>query len=504
MNSAGVKSSFKAYDIRGRVPDELDAELCRDLGRALAAEFAPASACVSASIPDSTSACASASVPKKFRAVIGRDVRPSGLELGRAISRSLAEAGIEVVDIGVCGTEEIYFATGRHGFDLGIMLTASHNPAEYNGIKLVRAGAVPISGDSGLFALRDRILLQNFTPAVPVIAASSTASTPPTPSTASLFTASSKEGFAASRAEYVSFLLARLSAKARKSKLKLVMNPGNGCASYVLREIAPHLAAECLWLHDEPDGSFPNGVPNPLLPERRADTARAVLESGADLGLAWDGDFDRCFFYDGQGVFVESYYLIGLLAEYALREHPGGAVLHDTRLYWNTVERVRRAGGRPVMSKTGHAFMKESMRRENAVYGGEMSAHHYFRDFYFCDSGMLPWILLLNILADSGKTLAELVAESIKAFPCSGEINFRVADAPAAVRMIQERFAAEIKTIDHMDGLSADCGNWRFNLRSSNTEPLLRLNVESRGDTGLMQDRTANISEVLKTECGAN
>lgn len=462
MNAQGIRACFKAYDIRGKVPDELDAELCAALGQALPAQF-----------------------DLSGGVVVGRDVRPSGVELINSLSDSLRDAGVDVTDIGVCGTEEIYFAAARHGFSLGVMLTASHNPPEYNGLKMVLADAVPLSGDSGLFALRDRILESDFT-------------TRKTGRKGALRHASYRE-------EYIDFLLSCLDERAREHPLKIVMNPGNGCAGLVLDELLPQLCGDFIIINSQPDGSFPNGVPNPLLPERRADTAKAVRKAEADLGLAWDGDFDRCFFYGANGEFVESYYLIGLFARKILQKYPGGRIIHDTRLTWNTIEQVRLAGGIPLEGKTGHAFMKERLRRDNGVYGGEMSAHHYFKDFHCCDSGMLPWVLLLNILAEEGQSLEALVAERIKAYPCSGEINFQVAEqklAEEARAKVQAHFAGEIKSHNHIDGLSADCGNWRFNLRSSNTEPLLRLNVEARGDAILMQDKTAQISELIKANSG--
>ena len=462
MNNKGILSCFKAYDIRGRVPDELDAELCAGLGQTLVAQF-----------------------DLSGGVVLGRDVRPSGVELVNALSDSLRDAGVDVTDIGICGTEEIYFATARHGFSLGVMLTASHNPPEYNGLKMVLAGAVPLSADSGLFELRDRIIRRDFKAAK-----------------------AGRKGtlhHASYREEYVDYLLSCLDERAREHPLKIVMNPGNGCAGLVLDELLPQLCGDFIIINSQPDGSFPNGVPNPLLPERRADTAGAVRKAGADLGLAWDGDFDRCFFYGGDAEFIESYYLIGLFARKILQKYPGGRVIHDTRLIWNTIEQVRQAGGIPLEGKTGHAFMKERLRRDDGIYGGEMSAHHYFKDFYCCDSGMLPWILLLNILAEEGKPLEELVAERIRAYPCSGEINFQIAEQKLAGELralVLERFAGEIKSFNHIDGLSADCGNWRFNLRSSNTEPLLRLNVEARGDAALLRDKTGQISALINAHAG--
>lgn len=454
MNEAGVKSSFKAYDIRGRVPDELDGEFAAALALAVAAEFSPR------------------------RVVIGRDVRLSGPALAQAFAETLAGQGVELTDTGVCGTEEIYFATASQGFDLGLVFTASHNPAEYNGIKLVRAGAVPVSGDSGLAALRDRILARNFKPY----------SGPPGRIVQRSF-----------RTEYLEFLRAHIK---NPPRLKVLMNPGNGCAGPVLEALLPYLPLEVVFINAEPDGTFPGGVPNPLLPERRAATAGALLEHGADLGLAWDGDFDRCFFFDSAGVFVESYYLIGLFAENILAERPGSKIIHDTRLYWNTVELVKKAGGRPIMTKTGHAFMKERLRAEDAAYGGEMSAHHYFKDFYYCDSGMLPWLKLLEIMGQTGKSLSQLVDERARAYPCSGEINFRVEKAAEAVKGIRAFYGAGIRGENYIDGLDADCGEWRFNLRSSNTEPLLRLNVESRGNANLVREKTAEITELIRKQGG--
>jgi phosphomannomutase len=397
------------------------------------------------------------------------------------LSDALLSFGVDVTDIGICGTEEIYFATARHAFDLGIMLTASHNPAEYNGIKIVLAGAVPLSSDSGLFAIRDRILNKKFTQVAG--------------KTRGRLQQTSYQD------EYVAFMRSYLEPLADIAPLKIVLNPGNGCAGPVLEKILHSIPGEFITIHGEPDGTFPHGIPNPLLPERRADTAKALQEHKADFGLAWDGDFDRCFFYNAEAEFIESYYLIGLFAQKVLAKYPGGKIIHDTRLIWNTIDMVTEAGGVPVQGKTGHAFMKERMRREQAVYGGEMSAHHYFRDFYCCDSGMLPWIILLNILADARQPLAELTRERIRAYPCSGEINFKIANT----RLVQEItkkvyncYASVIKDENYIDGLSADCGSWRFNLRSSNTEPLLRLNVESRADINLMQDKTAEISAIIE------
>ena len=469
-------SCFKAYDIRGRVPDVLNAPLAHALGRAVV------------------------EVLGARHVVLGRDARLSGPLLRDALASGLRQAGASVTDIGLCGTEEIYYAAANHAanqsaggaFDAGVMITGSHNPADENGFKLVRGGAIPVSGDSGLFALRDRVAELLANGARPLAA---DAACP----------ALHEASF---RAEYLRWLLAysgagqSASAEGRRP-LKIVADAGNGCAGLVLQELAKDLPFDFTCLHMEPDGSFPNGVPNPLLPERRAATAAAVREAGADMGVAWDGDFDRCFFYDGDGNFIEGYYCIGLLAQELLRRAPGGKVVHDTRVYWNTREVVLAAGGQPVMGKTGHAFMKERMRAEDAVYGGEMSAHHYFRDFAYCDSGMLPWLLTAALLHRTGRPLAELVAERMAAYPCSGEINRRVQDAPALMKLVRDKYAPTALYEDSLDGVNLEFAQWRFNLRMSNTEPLLRLNVESRADRALLEDKTAEILGLLEEMGGA-
>jgi len=354
------------------------------------------------------------------------------------------------------------------------MVTASHNPMNYNGMKLVREGARPISGDSGLFAIRDAC-------AQPI----------------SELTPTGRERTLDNRSVFVEHLLSYVERDTLKP-LTIVVNAGNGGAGLVIDALAPLLPFKFIRIHHEPDGRFPNGIPNPLLPECREDTAKAVVQHGADFGIAWDGDFDRCFFFDATGRFIEGYYLVGLLATSMLRKHPGSKIIHDPRLTWNTIEMVKEAGGIPVMSKTGHAFMKERMRSENAIYGGEMSAHHYFRDFAYCDSGMIPWLLIANLISSSGKSLARMVEDRMAAFPCSGEINFKVSDPQASIAKVLDQYTRHSPIIDHTDGLSADFGSWRFNLRSSNTEPLLRLNVESRRDTSLMQHQTEAIAALLR------
>jgi len=442
--------AFKAYDIRGRVPEELNDDLARRIGKALAARLG------------------------EGPVVLGHDVRLTSPALQEALATGLRGAGREVIDIGLCGTEEVYFQTDHLRAAGGVMVTASHNPMDYNGMKLVREQARPISSDTGLFAISD------------AVAADTDAAEP------------ARAGSSArhDKSAYIRHLLSYVDASQLKP-LKIVANAGNGGAGAIIDLLAPHLPFEFVRICHEPDGNFPNGIPNPLLPENRAATADAVRAHGADFGIAWDGDFDRCFFFDHSGRFIEGYYLVGLLAQAILARNPGGKVVHDPRLVWNTVEMVEQAGGVPVLCKSGHAFIKEKMRAENAVYGGEMSAHHYFREFAYADSGMIPWLLIAQLVSASGRSLADWVEDRMAAYPCSGEINFKVADAKAAVARVMEHFAALAPALDHTDGISADFGDWRFNLRSSNTEPLLRLNVEARGDAVLMQARTDEISALL-------
>jgi len=444
--------AFKAYDIRGRVPDELNEDMARRIGVALAAQLTEAGA-----------------------VVVGHDVRLTSPKLQDALAQGLRGAGREVIDIGLCGTEEVYFQTDHLGAAGGVMVTASHNPMDYNGMKLVREGARPISSDTGLFAISDAVEADRRTAVEPIAAQQSRPD----------------------KAAYIEHLLSYVERPALKP-LKLVVNAGNGGAGAIIDLLAPHLPFDFIRVFHEPDGNFPNGIPNPLLPENREATANAVREHKADFGIAWDGDFDRCFFFDENGRFIEGYYLVGLLAQAILAKQPGGKVVHDPRLVWNTVEMVEAAGGVPVLCKSGHAFIKEKMRAENAVYGGEMSAHHYFREFAYCDSGMIPWLLIADLVSRSGKSLAEWVEDRMAAFPCSGEINFKVADAKASVARVLAHFAPLQPALDHTDGVSADFGAWRFNLRSSNTEPLLRLNVETRGDQALLRDRTKEIASLIE------
>jgi phosphomannomutase len=441
---------FKAYDVRGRVPDEIEAGLACRIGRAFAEYVRPR------------------------RVAVGRDVRLSSLELAEALASGLAAAGVEVVDLGLGGTEQMYFATAFYNLDGGIMVTASHNPPDYNGMKFVRQGARPISGDTGLKEIEALVESYGLE----------------TPDKRGVWTP--QDAFT----DYVKHLLSYVDPE-QLQPLTIVTNAGNGCAGPVIDALEPHLPFRFIKICHEPDGSFPHGVPNPLLPENRELTSRAVQEHGADLGLAWDGDFDRCFFFDEAGNFVESYYLIGLLAQALLARHPGGKIIHDPRLTWNTIEMVREAGGLPVLSKTGHAFIKERMRREEALYGGEMSGHHYFRDFSYCDSGMIPWLLVVEIMGRRGKPLSALITARQRLYPVSGEINRQVANPDRGLARVEEAFGPGALLVDYTDGLSCEFAGWRFNLRKSNTEPVVRLNVESRANRPLLKEMTDKILAML-------
>lgn len=438
-------SCFKAYDIRGRVPDQLNEDVAYRVGRAFA-DFLGAKT-----------------------VVVGHDIRLTSASLTDALVDGITDAGTNVIHIGQCGTEEVYFATFELGVDGGICVTASHNPMDYNGMKLVRKGSQPISGDSGLNAIKSMAEAGEFKPAIKG-------------------TVTPKD----MRADYIQHLLGYVDVKALKP-LKIVVNAGNGGAGMVVDAIEKYLPFEFIKIHHTPDGSFPNGIPNPLLPENQGSTADAVKLHGADLGIAWDGDFDRCFFFDEQGNFMEGYYLVGLLAQSFLRKNPGASIVHDPRLTWNTVDIVAASGGRAVESKTGHAFIKERMRLEDAVYGGEMSAHHYFRDFAYCDNGTIPWLLITEMLSLQSVKFSTLIGERIDAFPCSGEINRTVKDTTAVIKAAEALYAEGAVCVEHVDGLSVAFDDWRFNLRGSSTEPLLRLNVESKTNRSLMEQKTQEL-----------
>ncbi|MEZ8144190.1 phosphomannomutase CpsG [Enterovibrio sp. FF113] len=447
---------FKAYDIRGKLGESLNEDVAYRIGRAFAQQLGA----------------------KKV--VVGADIRESSNALKAALTEGLTDGGANVVDIGLAGTEEVYFATPFFDACGGIEITASHNPIDYNGMKLVGRDSKPISGDSGLFDIK--LLAENNDFAV--------------------VTHKGTVEYKDTKPDFSKFLLRFLNIDAMTPK-RVVINPGNGTAGPLLDVLEASLKAqnvpvEFIKVHFEPDGTFPNGIPNPLLMENRSATSDAVIANNADFGIAWDGDFDRCFLFDEQGSFIEGYYIVGLLAEAFLSSNPNSKIIHDPRLTWNTIDIVQSNGGIPIQSKTGHAFIKERMRLEDAIYGGEMSAHHYFRDFYYCDSGMIPWLLTLNLLCKSNTSLSNLVSDRVNAFPASGEINLTLNNASKKLAAIAEHFERDGFHIDKTDGISVDLGEWRFNLRTSNTEPLVRLNVESKNDIPLMKNMTDSLIKMIK------
>lgn len=446
---------FKAYDIRGQLGAELNEDIAYRIGRAYA-QFLNAK-----------------------RIVIGGDMRLSTDGLKQALANGLLDAGCDVIDLGMTGTEEVYFAAFHLDVDGGIEVTASHNPIDFNGMKLVRRGAQPISGDTGLKDIQ-RLAEDNAFAAV---------------ETRGTLTQQSCQD------AYIDHLLGYLDAATLKP-LKLVVNAGNGAAGHVIDALEQRFHAlnakvEFIKVHHNPDGTFPNGIPNPILPENRAATADVVKAHNADMGIAWDGDFDRCFLFDENGDFIEGYYIVGLLAEAFLKKEQGAKIIHDPRLTWNTIDICQQNGGQAIQSKTGHAFIKERMRKENAIYGGEMSAHHYFRDFAYCDSGMIPWLLVAELMSTQGKKLSELVGARMAAYPCSGEINYTVSDAKAVLQAVKAHYASENPTEDTTDGLSLEFADWRMNVRSSNTEPLLRLNIESRANPALVAEQVKTIESII-------
>jgi phosphomannomutase/phosphomannomutase/phosphoglucomutase len=472
MAAVETLNCFKAYDIRGKLGSELNEDIAYRIGYAFAKQ------------------------QHAKVVVVGGDIRHSSHALKLAVARGLIDAGADVIDIGMVGTEEIYFASFYLDVDGGIEVTASHNPIDYNGMKLVGRGAVPISGDSGLHDIKT-LAEQMPSPQPEVLNAD--------------IEHSQRYSQYSILQPYSEHLLSYIT-PSNLRPLRLVVNAGNGAAGHVIDTIESTfqqqgIPVEFIKVHHEPDGSFPNGIPNPLLPENRAATADAIIENNADMGIAWDGDFDRCFLFDENGRFIEGYYIVGLLAETFLLKHPGEKIIHDPRLTWNTIDQVREAGGTPIQSKTGHAFIKERMRKENAIYGGEMSAHHYFRDFAFCDSGMIPWLLVSELVSLSDASLSSLVNERMTKYPCSGEINFQVDDIPTTINKITDHYTSSdtafeydrtIPKLDYTDGISLEFEEWRFNLRASNTEPLIRLNLETTGDQELLSCRLRELESLIK------
>ncbi len=450
------KNAFKAYDIRGIVPSEVNEEMAYLVGRIFAVMYGAR------------------------EVVVGRDIRTTGESLLEALSEGLCHGGANVINIGECGTEMVYFATANLNADGGIMVTASHNPADYNGMKLVRRGARPVSSETGLMDIADLVVKSDLPRGIYLDKQAGTVS---------------KVDIMPS---YIEHLLSYIDLNTLKP-LQIVANPGNGGADIALSRLEKYLPFNFAKINAAPDGTFPNGVPNPLLVRNREVTAKAVRENKADLGIAWDGDFDRCFLFDEKAEFIEGYYIVGLLAEIFLKKYPGEKIMYDPRLTWNTLEIVERLGGEAVRCRSGHAFMKECMRANGMIYGGEMSAHHYFRDFSYCDSGMIPWLLVAEHLCVTGRTLSSLVEERMEMFPCSGEINRKVEDSAAVLARVESKYAASGKA-DHLDGLTVDYDKWRFNVRISNTEPVVRLNVETRADKKLLAEKTQELLELIGGE----
>ena len=431
---------FKAYDVRGKLGSELNEDIAYKIGRAYGQIYQPKTV------------------------VVGCDIRLSSEGLKQATIKGLNDAGVNVLDLGMTGTEEVYFGAFHLDVQGGIEITASHNPMDYNGMKLVRENARPISADTGLKEIQALAEAENFTEVA-------------------------KKGITQNYnilPEFIEHLMSYID-PAQISPMKLVMNAGNGAAGHVVDAIEDkfrllNVPIEFIKINNDADGTFPNGIPNPILIENRDSTRDAVIQHQADMGIAWDGDFDRCFLFDEKGQFIEGYYIVGLLAQAFLLKQSGEKIVHDPRLVWNTLDVVEQYQGIAVQSKSGHAFIKDVMREHNAVYGGEMSAHHYFRDFAYCDSGMIPWLLAVVVLSETKQSLSSLVEEMIAKFPCSGEINFKVADTQTTIQKIFDHYAEQKPVIDYTDGVSLDFGVWRLNVRASNTEPLLRLNIESRRD----------------------
>lgn len=441
--------AFKAYDVRGVVPTELNPDLAYRVGRAFADELGCKTVC------------------------IGYDIRLSGPELADAFARGLNDAGVDVVMLGLVGTEMVYFATAFYGYDGGCMITASHNPPEYNGLKMVRQESRPISLDTGLSAIEERAFRQEWV--------------------------RSGQGSRRDQDVYEDFTrhLLTIVPPSSLGSQKVLLDPGNGAAGVALNHLLPHLPLRATVRHGEPDGNFPNGVPNPILEESRAGTVADLKAGDFDFGVAWDGDYDRCFFFDEHGNFIEGYYIVGLLAQALLADGGRETIVYDPRLMWNTLEIVERLDGRAEICKSGHAFIKEKMRAVDATYGGEMSAHHYFKAHWYCDSGMIPFLLVAKLVQQSGRSLGDLVGEMIQNFPCSGEVNSKVSDVASVLARVEEIYGPQ-GTVDKLDGLSVDLGSWRFNLRGSNTEPVIRLNVETRGDADLMRAKTEELVALIR------
>ena len=473
--SSIIIDSFKAYDIRGELGVNLDKDIAYRIGRAFAQIL----------LQRYNAADTKAEITNlKPAVVIGSDIRHSSEQLKQAAIRGILDAGVDAIDLGMTGTEEVYFATSHYHALGGIEVTASHNPINYNGLKLVKEHSKPISADDGLAEIQALAESGQFTTDNP----------------------SGKLQLLTDKSAYINHVMTFVDIDKLKP-LKLVINSGNGSAGPVVDLLVDKLAQvgapiEVIKLHHTPDGSFPNGIPNPMIEANRVATQQVVLENKADLGIAFDGDFDRCFLFDEHGEFIDGSYIVGMLAQAFLNKYPNESIVYDPRVIYNTEAVIAEHNGKPVISKSGHSFIKQVMRDSGAVYGGEMSAHHYFRDFFYCDSGMIPWLLTIELLSTTGKTLSELVSGYIKAYPSSGELNFHLTthDAQAIISAIEAKFGTQNPTKSVLDGLSLNFGEWRFNLRASNTEPLIRLNIESRGDAELLVTKTAEIQQWLATQ----
>ncbi|RKF13254.1 phosphomannomutase [Alginatibacterium sediminis] len=446
--------AFKSYDIRGTLPTQINEVFAYRLGRACAL-FLSAS-----------------------RMAVGYDARLSSPSLAQALMEGLVDGGVKVLDLGLVGTEEIYFASAFLKLDAAIMVTASHNPAHYNGMKLVGKKSKPISGDNGLESIRKLVALADF------------------PKPSGIDYSQSITTFNISD-PYTTCILGFIEVKHCKP-LKIVVNAGNGVAGHMLDALAKYLPFTFIRIHFEPDGHFPNGIPNPLLPDRRQSTKDAVIEHQADLGIAWDGDADRCFLFDEQGRFVDAYYVVGLLAEVFLQLEPGACIIHESRCSWLAQDLAQRYKGKALSSPAGHALIKQKMRQFDAIYGGELSAHHYFRDFNYCDSGMIPWLLVAQLINTRDLSMSKLVESYQQQLVISGEINMQLNNAELATLAVYEFYAGQFESDDNSDGLSLEFKDWRFNLRQSASEPLLRLNIESRLSQAFVSEKTLEIQRILK------
>ena len=425
---------FKAYDIRGEIGVNIDEGTAYRIGRAVAQHFGAQSV------------------------VVGFDARETSPAFAAAVARGAMDAGADVLGIGMAGTEEMYWAVTEFGACAGIEVTASHNPINYNGMKIVKSASQPLDDAADFQVIKALASAQDWASPARM--------------------GETRDVADAAREKYVDRVLGFVD-MATLAPLKIVINSGNGAAGPTVDAIIDRFAAqgapiEVVRVHHDPDSTFPNGIPNPLLPENHAATADVVLREGADMGVAFDGDFDRCFFFDGAGRFVPGEYVVGLLASIFLEKEAGAKIVHDPRVIWNTQDIVAHKGGVAIQSKTGHAFIKQTMRAERAIYGGEMSAHHYFRDFAYCDSGMIPWLLIAELVSRSERSLGDWVKDRFAAFPSSGEMNFKVDDAGKAIKNVLSAYRADAFSLDETDGVSLAFNNWRFNLRRSNPEPLIR------------------------------